>query len=61
MTPIPLRTVRPFVLEALVLTEAAEEEGFEVSDQMEVTKFLKTRVRGSLHLLYLIDKPALRR
>jgi hypothetical protein len=58
MTPIPLRTVRPFVLEALVLTEAAEEEGFEVSDQMEVTKFLKTRVRGSRPALCPIDEPS---
>lgn len=44
MTPIPLRTVRPFVIEQVVLTEAAEEEGFDVSDQIAVTKFLKSRV-----------------
>lgn len=44
MTPIPLRTVRPFVIEQVVLTEAAEEEGFDVSDQMAVNKFLKSRV-----------------
>jgi double-strand break repair protein MRE11 len=36
--------VRPFVLEEVVLSEAAEEEGFDLTDQMEVTKFLRTRV-----------------
>ncbi|ETW77246.1 hypothetical protein HETIRDRAFT_327725 [Heterobasidion irregulare TC 32-1] len=44
LTPIPLRTVRPFVMDEVVLTEAAEEEGFDINDQMEVTKFLKARV-----------------
>jgi hypothetical protein len=51
MTPIPLRTVRPFVLEEVVLLEAAEEEGFEAGDQMEVSKFLKSRVCGFSILL----------
>lgn len=44
MTPIPLRTVRPFVIESIVLSEIAEEEGLDLSDQMEITKFLKQRV-----------------
>lgn len=44
MTPIPLRTVRPFVMDEILLTEVAEEEGFDVADQMEVTKYLKLRV-----------------
>lgn len=44
MTPIPLRTVRPFVMDEILLTEVAEEEGFDVTDQMEVTKYLKLRV-----------------
>ena len=46
MTPIPLRTVRPFVMDEILLTEVAEEEGFDVTDQMEVTKYLKLRVRN---------------
>ncbi|KAH8993583.1 Metallo-dependent phosphatase-like protein [Lactarius hatsudake] len=50
MTPIPLRTVRPFVMDEILLTEVAEEEGFDVTDQMEVTKYLKLRVAE------LIDK-----
>ncbi|KAH9171107.1 Metallo-dependent phosphatase-like protein [Lactarius sanguifluus] len=50
MTPIPLRTVRPFVMDEVLLTEVAEEEGFDVTDQMEVTKYLKLRVAE------LIDK-----
>ncbi|KZT01347.1 DNA repair exonuclease [Laetiporus sulphureus 93-53] len=44
LTPIPLRTVRPFVLDEVVLTEVAEEEGFDLGDRMAITKFLKKRV-----------------
>ncbi|KAI6145221.1 Metallo-dependent phosphatase-like protein [Pisolithus tinctorius] len=46
MKPIPLRTVRPFVLEEVVLSEAAEEEDFELNDQIAVSKFLKSRVNA---------------
>jgi double-strand break repair protein MRE11 len=31
-------------MDEILLTEAAEEEGFDVMDQMEVTKYLKLRV-----------------
>lgn len=44
LTPIPLRTVRPFVLEELSLMEVHDDEGLDVSDQMEITKYLKGRV-----------------
>lgn len=44
LKPIPLRTVRPFVLEDLILSETAEEEGFDINDQIAVSKFLKSRV-----------------
>ena len=44
LTPIPLRTVRPFVMDEVLLTEVAEEEGFDVTNQMEITKYLKLRV-----------------
>lgn len=44
LKPLPLRTVRPFVLEEVVLSEVAEEEGFELEDQMEITKYLRSRV-----------------
>ncbi|KAI0057313.1 DNA repair exonuclease [Artomyces pyxidatus] len=50
MEPLPLRTVRPFVMDEIILTEVAEEEGFQVTDQMAVTKYLKQRVNE------LIDK-----
>ncbi|KAG6835512.1 meiotic recombination, partial [Arthromyces matolae] len=46
MDPLPLRTVRPFVIENVVLSEAAEEEGFDLSDQIEISKFLKSRVNA---------------
>ena len=44
MDAIPLRTVRPFVIDEVVLVEAADDEGFEVTDQIEVSKFLKRKV-----------------
>lgn len=44
LKPIPLRTVRPFVLEDVILSEASEEEGFDINDQIAVSKFLKSRV-----------------
>ncbi|KAH8101778.1 Metallo-dependent phosphatase-like protein [Cristinia sonorae] len=44
LTPIPLRTVRPFVLDECSLDEAAEDEGLDLSDKMEISKYLKKRV-----------------
>jgi len=44
LTPIPLRTVRPFVMDEICLTEVSEEEGFDVTNQIEITKYLKLRV-----------------
>ncbi|KAI0037063.1 Metallo-dependent phosphatase-like protein, partial [Vararia minispora EC-137] len=41
---LPLRTVRPFVMDDIVLTEVAEEEGFDVTDQVDIGKYLKLRV-----------------
>ncbi|KII91468.1 hypothetical protein PLICRDRAFT_135642 [Plicaturopsis crispa FD-325 SS-3] len=46
LTPIPLRTVRPFVIEEIVMSEVAEEEGFDIGDQMEIAKFLKGKVNA---------------
>ncbi|KAG8948420.1 meiotic recombination [Tulasnella sp. 424] len=46
MTPIPLRTVRPFVMEELIMTEEAEEHGFSLTDKMEINKFLRSRVEA---------------
>ncbi len=44
LTPIPLRSVRPFVIEEVTLLDVAEEEGFDVDDQMAITKYLKRKV-----------------
>ena len=44
MTAIPLRTVRPFVMDEILLTDVAEEEGSDVTNQIEITKYLKLRV-----------------
>lgn len=55
MTPIKLRTVRPFVIEELSLAEAAEEEELDLSDQMEISKFLKAKVNlNQPHLLWVL-------
>ena len=44
LEPIPLRTVRPFVIDEVCLLEAAEEEDFDVTDQIVVGKFLRRKV-----------------
>lgn len=55
LTPLPLRTVRPFVIEELVLTDVAEKVGLDLNDQMEITKFLKTKVKfRQVHLSCLL-------
>ncbi|KAG9030676.1 meiotic recombination [Tulasnella sp. JGI-2019a] len=46
MTPIPLRTVRPFVMEEINLSEIAEEEGLSLGDKMEINKYLRSRVEA---------------
>lgn len=51
MTPIPLRTVRPFVLDEVCLSDAAEEGGFDLNDRMEISKFLRAKVNISTHAL----------
>ncbi|EJD52009.1 DNA repair exonuclease [Auricularia subglabra TFB-10046 SS5] len=44
LEPIPLRSVRPFVLDEIVMAEVAEEEGIDLSDQMEINKYLRQRI-----------------
>ncbi|CAL1709553.1 unnamed protein product [Somion occarium] len=44
MVPIPLRTVRPFVVDEVSLEAAAEDEGLDLNDKMAVSKFLKNKV-----------------
>ncbi|KAM5539737.1 hypothetical protein V8D89_006550 [Ganoderma adspersum] len=44
LTPLPLRSVRPFVIDDVDLSEAAEENGFDLNDKIEIGKFLKNRV-----------------
>lgn len=44
LTPLPLRTVRPFVIDQVVLNEVADELGLDLNDQMAITKFLKGKV-----------------
>jgi double-strand break repair protein MRE11 len=51
MTPIPLRTVRPFVLEEITLTEIADEEGLDLTDSMAISKYLKVQVTQIIALL----------
>ena len=44
LTPLPLRTVRPFIIEDIVLNEVADDVGLDLNDQMAITKFLKGKV-----------------
>jgi double-strand break repair protein MRE11 len=44
LTPLPLRTVRPFIIEDIVLSEVADEAGLDLNDQMAINKFLKGKV-----------------
>lgn len=44
MTPITLRTVRPFLMEELILSEEADERNFSLTDKNEINKFLRSRV-----------------
>jgi double-strand break repair protein MRE11 len=40
-----------------VLTEVAEEEGFEVGDQMEITKYLRSRVFIVPFFILPVERP----
>ncbi|PVF95145.1 DNA repair exonuclease [Serendipita vermifera] len=44
ITPIVLRTVRPFKMGTVILSEAADEENLNVNDRMEINTFLKRRI-----------------
>ncbi|KAB5589653.1 Double-strand break repair protein MRE11 [Ceratobasidium theobromae] len=46
LTPIPLRTVRPFVLDEVNLMEASETDGLDTTNQVAVMKFLRERVNA---------------
>lgn len=50
MEPIPLRTVRPFVVDEMVLADVAEAEGWELNDQAEILRVLKEKVRDLLQM-----------
>ena len=59
MEPIPLRTVRPFVIDEVTLIEAAEEEGFDLGDQISISKFLKKRVSSDAYSPFRPRDPCL--
>ena len=58
MEPIPLRTVRPFVIDEVVLIEAAEDENFDVTNQIEVGSYLKKKV---CHRYFIPEESSLKR
>lgn len=55
LTPIPLRTVRPFVLEEVDLMEVHDDEGLDLSDQMEITKYLKGKVSAFRYMMSTLE------
>lgn len=44
ITPIVLRTVRPFKLSEVILTDVSEEEGLDLQDKVEINKYLKNKI-----------------
>ena len=44
LTSLPLRTVRPFVMGEITLADAAEEQDFDITDRIAVSKCLKQKV-----------------
>lgn len=50
MDPISLRSVRPFIMDDIHLMTAAEEDGFDVNDQVAVSAFLKSKAGDSFTL-----------
>ncbi len=55
MEPIPLRTVRPFVIDDVCLMEAAEDDDFDVTDQIVVGKFLRGKARVCYQALTTLE------
>lgn len=49
LEPIPLKTVRPFVMDDMLLADEAEDAGIALDDKAAVTKLLKNRVRSWRH------------
>lgn len=45
LSPIPLRTVRPFVMKHLVMEDEAEEHNLDLENKAKVTEFLRQKVR----------------
>ncbi|PPQ74350.1 hypothetical protein CVT24_000661 [Panaeolus cyanescens] len=43
MQPLPLRTVRPFVIESISLLDEAESSDLDITSQIEITQFLKRK------------------
>ncbi|KAF8294829.1 DNA repair exonuclease [Clavulina sp. PMI_390] len=44
LEPIPLRTVRPFIVEDLELASEAEDEGVDLTDSQAVMKFIRSKI-----------------
>lgn len=44
MEPIPLKTVRPFVIKQLEMADAAEEEGVDLNNKAKVNEYLRKKV-----------------
>ena len=44
ITPIPLRTVRPFKMDTVCLATVAEDEDINLNDRLSINSFLKRRI-----------------
>ncbi|KAF9045420.1 Metallo-dependent phosphatase-like protein [Panaeolus papilionaceus] len=46
MTPLPLRTVRPFVIESICLQDEADSSDLDITSQIAITQFLKRKANA---------------
>lgn len=53
MEPIPLRTVRPFIIDSVVLEDEKENNKVKLDTRKDVQEFLKKKV-GLFFLLYYL-------
>lgn len=43
--PLPLKTVRPFVMRQIAMADAAEDDGLDLENKQKVTEYLRAQVR----------------
>jgi double-strand break repair protein MRE11 len=52
LQPIPLKSVRPFIVDDLDLATEAEEEGVDLTDTIAIMKFIRNKVSAPFQQLW---------